>query len=90
MTRTSLLLAVLIVGCVSPRRPDTHDLAAALASEGALAVVAARKASPPAPKPSCVCPGCNGTGYVGDQASIRVVCPRCKGTGKACVSGAKR
>jgi hypothetical protein len=88
MMRGFLLPLLLLCGCAGVPAIDRAAIDAELACDGARAVFAARKAPTPEPTPAGICPGCNGKGYVGDQASIRVRCERCKGTGKVdCQTG---
>lgn len=84
MNRVCLMLLAAALGCRSAVPSIvTSDIAAALACEGSRAVLACRKAPPKPVVPSDVCQRCQGRGYIGDSASIKVLCPACKGTGKA-------
>lgn len=91
MSRLPVLLLCVAAGCSAAVHTNDPALDAAVAAEGAKAIVQARKAAPPAPKPvtpAGACDRCGGRGYIGDQAAIRLVCPACKGTGKtACQNG---
>jgi len=68
--------------------PDSPEITASLAVDGAAALVVARRdfkpaplPPPPAPKPGDPCPNCGGTGKLGDTRVMNL-CPPCKGTGK--------
>jgi len=85
--RAVVLLMLAWLGCraVPPQSPG---VSADLAVQGARAVVVARRAVTPKPPSPGVCSRCDGTGWIGDTASIRIKCDACKGTGKAtCTSG---
>jgi len=80
--RFTLLLVLLVAGCVESKRPAVDPAVAAdLACEGARLAVLHRNA-PPSPSPDAGrCDNCNGTGKIGD-GKIAHTCPACKGTGK--------
>lgn len=93
MNRWLVCFAVMTVGCVATLPPGDTSLTADLACETSRAIVQARQGMRPTPAPaSDQCERCGGSGYIGDQASIRIKCSACNGTGKkpkpaVCVTG---
>jgi hypothetical protein len=88
VNRSLVAFAILLAGCAAPasHTGDT-SITADLACETARAIVAHRlkrgtdEAPDPAP-PGATCRTCNGTGVLGDGASITIKCHACGGTGK--------
>lgn len=83
-----VLIAILVAGCRPAETLDLSDspeITAAVAVDGAAAIVRARRdfrpAPPAVPKPGDPCPNCGGTGQLGDT-KVMHPCPPCKGTGK--------
>lgn len=94
MTRSLLLVAVLLAGCVPGVTVDDAAITADLACEAARSAVLLSHQITPAPTPPAPpkptpgkCSNCKGTGIIGDGNSIRMQCPICKGTGKTCTDG---
>ena len=92
MNRWAMCFAVVFVGCVASIPQGDTSITADISCEAARMIVQARQGMPPTPAPdSDDCERCGGTGYIGDQASIRIKCSACKGTGKkpkpACPTG---
>lgn len=86
MTRVAFFLLAIAAGCsTAVRSVGSPEVSAAIAVEGARAVIAARRVKPTPVVPAGVCPRCEGRGFIGDQSAIRVTCPACKGTGKTTV-----
>ena len=84
--RWLVAFALVMVGCVASM-PADDGTTADLACEAARMIVQARSSTPPAPKPdSEACERCDGEGFIGDRANIRIKCPDCDGTGKKPVS----
>ena len=83
MNRCVFCFAAVFVGCVASIPHGDTSITADLACEASRMIVQARQGMPPTPTPaSDDCERCGGTGYIGDQASIRIKCSTCKGTGK--------
>lgn len=84
MNRWVFCFAMVFVGCVASIPPGDTSITADLAVEGSRAAILSRREIRPAPPvpPSDQCDRCEGRGYIGDQASIRIKCPACDGTGK--------
>lgn len=87
MFRFVIMISLLTVGCVATL-PADPSISADLATEAARMVVSIRQGLPPlpaptpGPKPGDVCSFCEGRGYIGDRAAIRIECEQCRGTGR--------
>jgi DnaJ-class molecular chaperone len=80
--RWVLPFVVVFIGCVATL-PDDAGVSADLACETARMVVQMRQEIRPTPTPDAgKCERCDGTGVLGDRASIKIKCHDCDGTGK--------
>jgi DnaJ-class molecular chaperone len=76
-----LVCLLLVSGCVAASMPPDDGISADLACETARMVLQMRQEIPPTPV-SDKCERCQGTGFIGDRAAIKIKCPDCNGTGK--------
>ena len=80
--RWVLPFVIVFIGCVASI-PDDQGVSADLAAETARMVIQMRQEIHPTPTPnSNDCERCEGKGFVGDHAAIRIKCIDCDGTGK--------
>jgi hypothetical protein len=87
--RWMLPFVIVTVGCVLSI-PDDQGVSADLACEAARMAIQMRQEIRPTPTPDAgECSRCEGKGFLGDHAAIRIKCTDCDGTGKKPVSVCK-